>query len=309
MRRRPTFTLEQIRTFVAVAESEHVSRAANSLYLTQAAVTQQVRNFEQAVGLQLFERDGRRVRLTDAGRSLAETCRAALRAVEVIDDSAQSMKQLEAGSLHIGASPTCATYYVPPYLAEFTRRYPAVRLSMLVEPTAELNRKVLSGTLDCAVIEGPPDPGLITFELSRDELLLVAHPDHPLSRLRKVGPADFKRHRYLRRGPQWSAERHVRDMLGESYDQVEAIDLGHPEYVRAAAVAGLGFAALSRRAVANDLASGLLKRLPVQPIGRAISAVRRQGRGGPAQEAFWEMLVHGHLPASAKMPTDGRSNP
>ena len=82
--RKPAFTLEQLRSFVAVAENEHISRAAASLFLTQAAVTQQLHHFEQAVGLQLLERDGRRVRLTDAGRSLAETCRAALRSVEVV---------------------------------------------------------------------------------------------------------------------------------------------------------------------------------------------------------------------------------
>src|SRR5437762_12082473 len=86
--RRPSFTIEQLRSFVAVAEHGHVSRAAASLFLTQAAVTQQIRNFEHALGLQLLERDGRGVRLTGAGRSVADTCRAALRAVEVVDDSA-----------------------------------------------------------------------------------------------------------------------------------------------------------------------------------------------------------------------------
>jgi len=68
--RKPAFTLEQLRSFVAVAESEHISRAAASLFLTQGAVTQQIRHFEQAVGVQLLERDGRRVRLTDAGRAV-----------------------------------------------------------------------------------------------------------------------------------------------------------------------------------------------------------------------------------------------
>src|SRR5712691_7097674 len=101
---RPSFSLEQVRSFVAVAEHEHISRAAASLFLTQAAVSQQVRHFERAVGLQLLERDGRRVRLTDAGRSLADACRAALRAVEVMDDTAKAMKELEAGSLHAGAT-------------------------------------------------------------------------------------------------------------------------------------------------------------------------------------------------------------
>src|SRR5689334_23557111 len=176
---RPAFTLEQIRSFVEVAETEHVSRAAANLYLTQAAVTQQVRHFEKAVGLQLFERDGRRVRLTDAGRTLAESCRGALRAVQVMDDAARAIRELAAGSLHVGASPTCATYYLPPHLAEFTRRHPHVRLTVAVDPSAELNRAVSSGALDCAVIEGAADTSLLCFELTRDEMVLVAHRDHP----------------------------------------------------------------------------------------------------------------------------------
>lgn len=307
MPRRPTFTLEQLRSFVAVAETEHISRAAAAQFLTQAAVTQQVRHFEQALGLQLFERDRRRIRLTDAGRSIVDACKAALRAVEVVDESALAMRNLGAGSLQVGASPTCATYYLPSYLTRFASSYPDIRLSMLVEPSGDLNRKVAAGTLDCAVIEGALDPGLVSVELARDELVLIAHSNHPLARLRRVTEADLARHRYLGRGPQWSAERNVREMMGVAYDKVDTMNLGHPEYVRAAALAGLGYAALPRRAVAADLASGVLKRLPVAPVSRAISAVRRHARGGPAQEAFWEMLTGGHVPASAKMPSDGRS--
>jgi len=305
--RKPAYTLEQIRSFVAVAEHEHISRAAASLFLTQAAVTQQVRHFERAVGLQLLERDGRRVRLTDAGRSLADACRAALRAVEVMDDTAKAMKELEAGSLHVGASPTCATYYLPPHLAEFTRRHPGVKLSVIVEPSAELNRQVLAGTLDCAILEGAPDPALAAFELTRDELVVVAHRDHPLSQLRRVASTDLAGHLYLGRGPEWSAEQTVREMLGEAYDRLEVLSLGHPEYVRAAAIAGLGFAALPKRAVAADVASGVLKRLPIPPSLRPITAVRRKGRGGPVQEAFWDLLTGGTMPPSGKISTDGRS--
>jgi DNA-binding transcriptional LysR family regulator len=307
--RRPSFTLEQLRSFVAVAGTEHISRAAGSLYLTQAAVTQQVRHFQQALGLQLLERDGRRIRLTDAGRNMAEACKAALRAVEVVEESALAVRNLQAGSLQVGASPTCATYYLPSFLAEFASSHPGIKLSMVVEPSVELNRKVVAGTLDCAVIEGTPDPDLACIELAVDELVLIAHRDHPLARLRRITPADFRPHRYLGRGPEWSAERNVRQMIGEAYDQVDAMNLGHPEYVRAAALAGLGYAALSRRAVAGDLASGVLRRLPVAPVSRAITAVRRRGRGGPVQEAFWAMLAGGHVPASGTMPTDGRSKP
>ena len=303
--RHPSFTLEQLRSFVAVADREHVSEAAASLYLTQGAVTQQVRHFERALGLQLFERDGRRIRLTDAGRSLADACRGALRSVEVVEDSALGLRHLQAGSLELGASPTCATYYVPAHLAEFASRHPGIKLAMSVEPSADLNRRVLVGTLDCAVIEGEPDRRLVAFEMARDELILVAHRDHPLARLRRVTQADLVRHLYLGRGPQWSAENHVRQMMGGAYERVEALNLGHPEYVRAAVLAGLGFCALPRRAVAADLANGEVKRLPMPAVERPISAIRRASRGGPAMESFWELVTGGVPPTSAKISADG----
>jgi DNA-binding transcriptional LysR family regulator len=303
--RRPGFTLEQLRSFVAVSETEHISQAAASLFLTQAAVTQQVHHFERAMGLQLFERDGRRVRLTNAGRLMADTCRAAIRSVEVVEDSGLALRHLQAGSLELGASPTCATYYVPPYLAEFTRQHPGIKLGMSVEPSADLCRRVLVGTLDCAVIETDPDPQLVVFEMTTDELILVAHRDHPLSRLRRVSEDDLAQHLYLGRGPQWSAEKYVRTMLGEAYDRVDVLNLGHPEYVRAALLAGLGFCALPKRAVASDLVRGDVKRLPVPPVLRPISAVRRSARGGPAQEAFWEMLTGSQLKTSARISADG----
>lgn len=301
--RKPPFTLEQVRSFVAVADSHQISRAATSLYLTQGAVTQQISHFEKSLGLNLLERDGRGVRLTDAGRTLTEACRAALRAAEVLDDTAQAMRELQAGSLHIGGSPTCATYYLPAQLAEFTRRHPHVKLDVLVEPTIDLNRKVVAGTLDCALIEGPPDPALNATVLTRDELVFVAHSEHPLTQLKRIGPDDLRPHRYLRRGPEWSAEHNVEEMLGPIYNELDSLNLGHIEYVRAATVAGLGFAVLPKRAVAADLASGVLKRLPLAPIVRPITAVRRNHPGGPAQEAFWALLTGS--PAASKIRHDG----
>jgi DNA-binding transcriptional LysR family regulator len=303
---RSSFTLEQIRSFVEVAETEHVSRAAASLFLTQGAVTQQIRNFERAVGLQLLERDGRRVRLTDAGRTLAESCRGALRALQVMEDGARAIRELEAGSLHVGASPTCATYYLPPHLAEFARQHPSVKLEVAVAGSTELGRRVMAGSLDCAMIEAEPDPQLRSVELSPDELVLVAHRDHPLSHLRRVTPSQLAGHRYVRRGPEFSAEKAIRQMIGDGYDRMDMLTVGHPEYVRAAAVAGLGWAALPKRAVVQDIRLGILKTLPVPPIVRTISLIRRHARGGPAQEAFWNLLTGGQNPPSVKISRDGR---
>jgi DNA-binding transcriptional LysR family regulator len=285
------FTLEQVRTFVAVAETEHVSKAAASLFLTQGAVTQQLRHFEGALGLQLMERAGRGVRLTDAGKALAIACRAALRSVEIVEDTARSMKALESGSLDLGASPTCASYYLPARLASFSTRYPSVKLTVTVEPSAAIGAQVLAGAIDCALIEGPPAASLTAVVLARDELVLVAHRDHPLSKLPRVTQAQLARYRYLGRGPAWAAEQNVRKMMGRAYDLSEVMNLGHPEYVRAAAIAGLGYAVLPVLAVEADLNSGVLKRLSVPSGVRSISAIRRPSQGGPTLEEFWRHLT------------------
>jgi len=288
---KPSFTVEQVRSFLAVAEHEHVSRAAASLHLTQGAVTQQVHNFERAIGVRLLERDGRGVRLTDAGRGLAITCRAALRAFEVVEDSARALKMLEAGSLHLGASPTCATHYLPPRLADFTRQFPNVTLNVLVEPSREISNQVKAGALDCALIEGEPLPDLVNVVLAHDALVLVVHRDHPLAALKRVSPAQLSKYRYLGRGREWSAESTVRTMIGDAYEQSEVLNLGHPEYVRAAALAGLGYAALPLLAVRQDIDAGLLMRLPIPAIERPIRAIRRSVQGGPTLEEFWRHLV------------------
>ena len=290
---KPSFTVEQVRSFLAVAEHEHVSRAAASLHLTQGAVTQQVHNFERAVGVRLLERDGRGVRLTDAGRGLAISCRAALRAFEVVEDSARALKMLEAGSLHLGASPTCATHYLPPRLAEFSRQFPNVTLSVRVEPSREISNQVKAGALDCALIEGEPLPDLVNVVLAHDELVVVVHRDHPLAALKRVSPAQLSKYRYLGRGREWSAESNVRTMIGVAYERSEVMNLGHPEYVRAAALAGLGYAALPLLAVREDVDAGVLKRLPIPAIQRPILAIRRSVQGSPTLEEFWRHLIKG----------------
>lgn len=288
---KPAFTIEQMRSFLAVAEQEHMSKAAADLHLTQGAVTQQVRNFERTLGIRLLERVGRGVRLTDAGRSLATSCRGALRAIELVGESAQAIRTLETGSLHVGASPTCATYYLPPLLGGFLRGHPNVQLEVGVMPSRDVNDRVRAGALDCGLIEGRHSEDLTNVAIGSDELVLVASTEHALAHERQVTTETLARHRYLGRGPSWSAENTARQMIGEAYDASPSLSLGHTDYVRAAAVAGLGYAALPLQAVEAELAAGRLVRLRWPSRKRTIRAVRRPSEGGPMLEEFWNFVT------------------
>lgn len=290
---KPGFTIEQMRSFLSVAQHEHISKAAGELHLTQGAVTQQVRNFERALGIRLLERVGRGVRLTDAGRSLAASCRGAMRAIDLVGESAQAIKTLETGSLHVGASPTCATYYLPAFLGEFMRDHPTVQLEVTVAPSQDVNERVRAGVLDCGMIEGRHAEDLLNVAIGSDELVLVAGKGHALAQTQPITTAVLARHRYLGRGPTWSAENTARQMIGDAYDASPALSLGHTDYVRAAAIAGLGYAALPVQAVEHELKAGRLVRLKWPTRKRTIRAVRRRSEAGPTLEEFWT-FVTGH---------------
>jgi len=181
--RSPSFSLEQVRTFLAVAGADSVSRAATSAHLTQGAVTQQMKHFERALGVQLVERTRHGVRLTDAGRAVAVACVSAARELELIEDIARQHRNMGIGALRIGAGPTCAGHYLPPLLARFTAEFPNVEIAVTVGNSPSVAKSVASAQLDCGLIEGPAgDPRLEEVLLLQDDLVVVAGGQHELAR-------------------------------------------------------------------------------------------------------------------------------
>ena len=286
------FTLEQLTTFVAVAKHQSMSGAARSLFLTQGAVSQQVANLESALGLRLLERSGRRARLTDAGREIAAICEAAIRSVDAVAEAARRLTSLEAGSLHIGASPTSAAHYLPGLLSTFTRLHPGVRIRVVSENNPSVSAKVASGLLDCAMVEAETGyPDLSSHPYAEDEVLLVVAGDHPLARLEHWDVGQLAKHVYLGREPGAAMEAIALDVFAGHYDQLPRIELGQLDAVRGAVLAGLGYAVLPRISVARELEEGRLKELPIAPRRRWIKVVRRTAAGTPALEEFWRVAV------------------
>jgi DNA-binding transcriptional LysR family regulator len=285
------FSTEQIRTFVAVSRSANLSRAAESLALTQGAVTQQLRHLERALDLQLIERSGHGMRLTPAGIEVAAACAAATRELEGIAETARLQRSLGMGRLRIGASPTCANHYLPPLLAQYMKRWPSVDIQVVAESTPAIAEKVAAAELDCGLVEGPVKQGnLETFDLYQDIVVAVVSSKHPLGKMRGRNASELSAHRYLAREVGSATETLAKEMLGKAYGASPRLELSQLDAVRSATVAGLGYAVLPRVAIERELERGQLVQLDIAEKKRWITVIRRQSSKVPVVEAFWAVL-------------------
>jgi DNA-binding transcriptional LysR family regulator len=267
-----------------------MSRAAQTLSVTQGAVTQQMRHLERILGLQLIERVGRGVRLTPAAVEVAGACATAARELEAIEETAQLHRKLKTGRLMVGASPTCANHYLPPLLAAFVKRWPEVDIKVTAGNTPTIAELVSKAELDCGLVEGAHAyANLETRRLNEDTMVLVVSARHPLARAphSKEGLA---RHRYLAREPGSATESVAEAMLGKAYGASPRLELSHLDAVRAAAIDGLGYAALPEVTIARELESGQLVRMSLPTKKRWITALRRESSRAPVVEAFWAVL-------------------
>jgi DNA-binding transcriptional LysR family regulator len=286
-------TLDQLRTFAAVADYEHVTRAADELGLSQPAVSHQLKALEAVLGVPLLERVGRGVRLTSDGKALVPIVDAALAACRSVQEAAAARTGLIAGDLIVAASNTIGIYRMPAWLAGFLEQYPGVDVRVQLVNTWEAIHALREAHVDCALVEGPGSTeGLDELPVEADELVVVAAPGHPLAALRVVGTEDLAGHRYLAREAGSGTETLAAELLGPAYRCGPVLELGFVDAVRSAALTGLGYAVLSLAAIAEDLDAGRL--VPIRTgrpgLRRTLRALKRRGGQSRALEVFWAHL-------------------
>ncbi len=183
-------TLEQLRIFVAVAERQHVTRAAEALNLTQSAVSSAVTSLEARHGVALFDRVGRGVVLNQAGGTFLVEARAVLARVAAAEAALDDLGGLVRGRLSIHASQTIANYWLPPRLAAFHRAHPGITLEVAIGNTAaQVARAVAEGAAELGLVEGEvDDPALSRAVIGHDGMALVVGLDHPWAKAPPAPP-------------------------------------------------------------------------------------------------------------------------
>jgi DNA-binding transcriptional LysR family regulator len=276
-------TLEQLRVFVAVAERQHVTRAAVVLNLAQSAVSAAVVALEARHGAKLFDRVGRGVELTEAGALFLVEARAILARVEAAGRVLSELGNLKRGTLAVHASQTIASYWLPRHLVAFRRRYPGIDIRLTIGNTAQGVAALREGAADLAFIEGMiEDPMLTKEQVARDQMVIVVGTEHAWSATDRLEPDRLIETDWVLREPgsgTRSAFETVLEGFGVSPGALRvALELPSNEAVRAAVEAGLGATAISASVAAPSLEAGLLHRVRFDLPERDFQVVRHVAR-------------------------------
>lgn len=257
-------TLDQLRIFLAVAERQHVTRAADALNLTQSAVSAAIAALEARHGVRLFDRVGRRIALTETGRAFIAEARAVLDRAETAEMMLEDMTGEPRGRLRLHASQTVSSHWLPARLIALHDMHPGIELRLTVGNTARVAEAVAGGAADLGLVEGEvTQDGLHRQVVARDRLVLVMAPDHPWAALAAPPLADLAAQSWILREPGSGTRAEFESWLAAQGLAVQgltvALDLPSNEAVLSAVAASRCLAVLSHRAAASAVAAGWIR--------------------------------------------------
>jgi DNA-binding transcriptional LysR family regulator len=269
----------RLQVFQAVAKRSSFTKAAETLFMTQPAVTFQIKQLEEHFNTRLFDRGHGKISLTAAGEVVLEYADRILALSAELDTRIGELTGAVQGLLLIGASMTIAEFMLPRVLGEFKVAYPGVKARMTVANSDTIEHGVAAHSLDIGLIEVPSHlPSLSTEECCEDELQVVCAPGHPLAKLKTVTPKQLLQFPYISREP-GSGTREVTDTYFRNAgldpgDVTTVMELGSPEAIKGVVETGLGFAIMSKVIVAKEKQLGVLVALPLTPkLTRTLSLV------------------------------------
>lgn len=264
--------LHQLATFQVVAKHCSYVRAAEELHFSQPAVSAQIRQLEETMGMKLFEQIGRKTYLTQAGEELYHYSQ---KIFTVIDETMETMEELRGpdhGRLRVGADTTVGTYVIPALLGKFQKSYPDVEISLDVVNRAALVDRIMNNQIDMAIVGRVPDDIPVVIEpFAPNELVLVAAPYHRLAGRINVPIQELEKEHFLLRDIGSGTRAALEIILQEAEVPLHvSMHMGNNSAIKQGVAAGLGIALISRVALDMELETNRLVILDVQgfPIMR-----------------------------------------
>lgn len=287
-----------LRSFLAVARHRNMTRAAGELFLSQPAISRQIRQLEDQVGVLLFDRMGKSLHLTEAGSRLAAEAGELLGRLERIAEVLRGYQKAGKGRLRIGASTTPGHYLLPAILGRFHRAHPGVEIQYAVKNSLGIEVSIVHNELDLGVVGGHlAREDLLMEHIAQDDIVCFCGPNHRLAKLRRVSVPTLCRETWVIR-EKGSATRELFERwfhaAGGKLDKT--IELNSPEGIKAMVMEGIGVSFLSIHAIRDECRRKQLRLLPVTGLRltRPIFLVMHPDKHlSPDVVAIRELIRHG----------------
>jgi len=286
---------DQLETFLEVARHASFSRAAEKRFRTQPAISAQIRGLEEEVGARLFDRSGGRVSLTAAGKEFQKYVEGTLEARKQVIIHLAEMEHVPRGEIVVGANEGTCLYVLPEVFAEFKKQYGGVAVSISRAESTKILESILDNSVDFGVVSLPvKDNRLTVVPIHRDELVVIAAPQHPLARMKSVPIAEAAKYPLL-----LPKSGHTRDALEEIFFErrlkpATSMEVDSSELLKRFAAADVGIGFIARSNVVDDGRAGLLAVLSLADvtIKRDLALVFRKDKAlSRAALAFIEIAV------------------
>ncbi len=289
------YTLKQIQTFLEVARQKSVSKAAERLFVTQPAVSMQIRQLEQAFGLALLEPMGRNIRLTHAGEVFLNHALAAMGQLKDLEAQMADHIGLKKGRIDLAVVST-AKYFMPMLLVQFGKLFDGINVQLQIDNRENVLGLLARNEADLVVMgRAPSDLDCEAMAFATNPLAIVAAPDHALARRKKLPFSALADYKFVVR-EEGSGTRAAMERLFSKHKMPIQIAMEMPsnETIKQAVMAGMGLSFLSMRTVRHELATGHIAIVDIQdmpPAGHWYVTHLKQKKLSPAARSFKEFLI------------------
>lgn len=288
--------LSTLQVFLIAAEEKNFSNAAKRLHLSQSAVSQNIQSMERAYGVNLFNRHGRTVELSEAGQTILPMVQEVLRAARMLEDGFQDIHNQVGGELLIGCSTSAGKYLLPVLLSDFQKEYPAVHPRVKVMGRENIHERLLNHSIPLGVTSKIFEHRDLECQpLFDDRIFLIVPANHPWADYGKATPDDLLDQPIIMREEMSGTCETVMQSLkkfGITPDMLKVVmELGNPEAIEMAVERGVGIAFVSEMIAARGLAFGRIKKVEIQGLDFSRTVYISRNLNHPltrAQLLFWK---------------------
>ena len=287
--------LSQLEIFLSIAAEKSFSRAAEKMHRTQPAISIALKRLEEELGETLFDRSSKSGTLTEAGRILLSY---AQRMINLRDEALEAVSELRGmfrGRLTIGANESTSLYVLPPLLLEYRKGHPSIKIEVYRNISERIPNEVLERNLDFGFLSYDPlHPALQSFEVHRDELVLVVPPAHGLTKRKGVTIRDLGTEQFVAHNVKTPARTRIYELFAQNRTPLNiCIELATLDTIKDFVRGGVGLAIMPRLAVQSELESGALVEVPIKgmKIEKPLRLVhRREQNMSHAAKSFLEIV-------------------